>query len=353
MKSKINKFILALLVPFLSISCSSDSSEDGGGDGPKEGYYQNPVIRASVPDPTIIRTSDGTFYLYGTEDIRHMPIYRSTDMVNWKLTGTAFTEQTRPKFPAGSPKEEAYLWAPEIHVIKGKYVLFYSMNDGIDGWDSMIGYALSDSPEGPFTPKGIIMSSQEMQVKQSIDQFYYEEDGKQYMLWGSFNGLYMVELNVTDDLVITPKKETKQQVAGSAYEGSNLWKRDGYYYLFASIGAYGGGSNSKYQTVVGRSENLFGPYVNKTGGQMLDNRHEVVLTARVDKVIAGPGHNAILVEDDARQTWMMYHAYYTPWEGWNSGRNVCMDMVRWTDDKWPYINDGTPSASAEVPVINN
>jgi aldose 1-epimerase len=29
-------------------------------------YYNNPVVRAEAPDPSVIRAADGTFYLYAT-----------------------------------------------------------------------------------------------------------------------------------------------------------------------------------------------------------------------------------------------------------------------------------------------
>ena len=85
--------------------------------------YTNPVITRSTPDPTLIRAADGYFYLYATEDIRNTPIYRSNNLVDWTLMGTAFTNATRPTFePNGG------LWAPDINYINGKYVLYYSMS---------------------------------------------------------------------------------------------------------------------------------------------------------------------------------------------------------------------------------
>lgn len=335
------------------VSCKNNetsSNEEQDGEKPKEELYWNPIIKVSVPDPTAIRIADGSFYMYGTEDTRNMPIYHSTDMVNWTFIGTAFTEETRPKFPAEVSTADANLWAPEIRYINGKYVLFYSLARWGEHWVSTVGYALSDKPEGPFVPKGYVLTSREVGVENSIDQFYYEENGKHYMIWGSFFGLYIAELDVTDDVTITLKKETMKKLAGNAYEGVNIWKQDNYYYIFASIGSCCEGIKSTYETVVARSENLFGPYVNKAGEKMLDNRHEVVLKGSTDNTFKGTGHNSILLEDDAKQTWMIYHAYYKPWATGDNGRSVSMDMVKWANG-WPYINDGTPSVSSKVPII--
>ncbi len=59
--------------------------------------YTNPVINRSAPDPTVIRHSDGTYYLYATENVRNLPIFKSDNLVDWELVGTAFTDATRPQ----------------------------------------------------------------------------------------------------------------------------------------------------------------------------------------------------------------------------------------------------------------
>ena len=310
--------------------------------------YHNPVIRIAAPDPTAIRLADGTYYLYATEDIRNLPIFKSENMVDWEEVGTAFTDATRPDFVDNNPEgKHAALWAPDIQYIKGKYVLTYSLAEWGNHWISTIGYAVADKPEGPFTPKGKLFNSQDVNVENSIDQFLYEEDGKYYVLWGSFFGIYIMELDITDDVTITPKLETKRQIAGNAYEGINLWKRDGYYYLFGSIGSCCEGEKSTYTTVVGRSESLFGPYVDKSGGKMLENKHEVVL--HKDSAFVGTGHNALLQLDDEGNTWMLYHAFELSNLG--AQRQVLLDRVLWDEAGWPYVENHQPSHSALVPVI--
>lgn len=347
------KNICFVLSMCMLLSCSKSTENVNGEDNnsnndttkpAEKKTYTNPVLNQSSPDPSVIRSTDGAFYLYGTEDTYNMPIYKSLDMVNWTFIGTAFTDQTRPYYKDGS---KASLWAPEIRYIKGKYVLFYSLATWGEQWLSTIGYAVAIKPEGPFIPKGYVFTSQEIEVQNSIDQFYWEEDGKSYMLWGSFNGLYIVELDIKDDLTITYKKSTKYKLAGNAYEGVNLWKRDGYFYLFASRGSCCNGVNSTYTTVVGRSQNLYGPYVNKNGEKMLDNKDELLIQGTEDTSFRGTGHNSILIEDDEKETWIYYHAYYNA-EG---GRSIQLDKVKWKDG-WPYINDTkTPSKIAVAPVV--
>ena len=111
--------------------------------------YNNPVIKSSTPDPTVIRANDGYFYLYGTEDMNNMPIYRSRNLVDWTFVGTAFTDATRPK--CVRPYTKGMMWAPDINYINGQYVLYYSIGVWGYGWECGVGVATSERPEGPFT----------------------------------------------------------------------------------------------------------------------------------------------------------------------------------------------------------
>lgn len=79
-----------------------------------------------------------------------------------------------------------------------------------------------------------------------------EDNGKKYLFWGSFRGIYGIELS-GDGLSVRDGAK-KKQVAGTAYEGTYIHKRGDYYYLFASIGSCCEGLKSTYTTVVGRSD---------------------------------------------------------------------------------------------------
>lgn len=301
--------------------------------------YQNPVIAKSLPDPTIIKAKDGYFYLYATEDTRNTPIYKSKNLIDWTFVGTAFTNETRPNFePKGG------LWAPDINYINGKYVLYYSMSVWGGEWTCGIGAAMSDKPEGPFMDKGKLFRSNEIGVKNSIDQFYIEEDGKKYLFWGSFRGIYAIELS-NDGLSLKDGAE-KKQIAGTVFEGVYIHKHKGYYYLFASIGSCCQGVKSTYQLVVGRSKSLFGPYYDKDGKNMMDNGYSVVIGSN-DRFV-GNGHCSEIVKDKKGNDWIFYHGVDTQKP---KGRVLLLDQIKWNKDGWPYVEGGTPSLSAKKPVF--
>lgn len=300
--------------------------------------YKNPVVNYSLPDPSLIKAGDGYFYVYATENIRNLPIHRSRNLVDWEEVGTAFTDETRPTFePKGG------LWAPDINYINGQYVLYYSMSVWGGEWTCGIGVATADKPEGPFTDRGMMFRSNTIGVQNSIDQYYIEENGKKYMFWGSFRGIYGIELS--DDGLALKEGAEKKQVAGTAYEGTYIHKRGKYYYLFASIGSCCEGLKSTYTTVVGRSDNLFGPYVDKQGQPMMENHHEILI--RGNEAFVGTGHNSEIVTDKAENDWMLYHAVS---KDNPTGRVLMLDQVRWVND-WPEVTGSTPSLEAEAPVF--
>lgn len=298
--------------------------------------YANPVIDYSLPDPSIIKGEDGYFYLYATEDIRNLPIHRSKDLVNWEFVGTAFTDATRPDF-----EPEGGIWAPDINKIGNKYVLYYSMSVWGGEWTCGIGCAIADCPEGPFKDCGMMFRSNGINVQNSIDPFYIEEDGKKYLFWGSFRGIYAIELS--EDGLTVKAGATPVQIAGTAYEGTYIHKRGDYYYMFASIGSCCEGLKSTYTTVVGRSKHLLGPYMNKQGERMLDNRHEILI--HKNEAFVGAGHNSEIVADEAGNDWILYHAVSVKNP---DGRVLMLDKVSWKDG-WPMVTGNTPSISAEKP----
>lgn len=300
--------------------------------------YRNPVVDYSLPDPSVVKAEDGYYYLFATEDIRNMPICRSSNLVDWKFVGTAFTDDTRPAFEPGGG-----LWAPDINKIGDKYVLYYSMSRWGGEWTCGVGVATSDSPAGPFQDKGMMFRSNEIGIQNCIDPFYIEDNGKKFLFWGSFRGIYGAELS-DDGLSLKQGTEFKK-VAGSAYEGTYIYKRDGYYYLFASTGTCCEGVKSTYQTVVGRSKSLWGPYVDKQGRRMLENHHELLI-GRNDRFV-GTGHNSELVTDDVGQDWILYHGVNVKNPG---GRVLLLDRVDWKDG-WPEVDKKSASAESEKPVF--
>ena len=325
---------------------NDDKETDTNDDGklPSLITYKNPIINENCPDPSIIKASDGYFYVYSTQDnipgnIRYIPIHKSKDLIDWDYVGTVFNDKNRPKWVPN-----ARLWAPDINYINGKYVLYYSMGVWDGTYDSAIGVATSDKPEGPFIDRGKILDYESQGVNNSIDQFYIEDKGHKYLIWGSFFGIYAIEL--TNDGLAAKSGTEKVKLAGNQMEGSYIVQHDKYFYLIGSSGTCCEGKKSTYHLIFGRSENLLGPYVTQEGKRMLDGAGDLLLQG--NNSWAGPGHNAEFVQDDDGNDWIIYHAYKKTDD--SKGRLMMLDRIYW--NSWgPYIQGNTPSISAKAPVF--
>ncbi len=332
---KINSFFAAAVL--LLAACSAKQSTITPTDN--RNSFSNPVFAHDFPDPNIVKGKDGYVYAYSTEadwtrdgiagGRRIIPILRSKNLVSWETVGAALA--SRPSW-----KPEGGIWAPDVTEVNGKYFLYYSFSTWGDP-NPGIGFAVSDKPEGPFTDKGKLFFSKEVGVDNSIDPYLVVENGKLFLFWGSFHGIFGIPLS-DDGTKVTGEKF---QVAGTAYEGSCIFKRGSYYYYLGSTGSCCEGEKSTYQVKVGRADALQGPYVDRNGKPLLENGGTVLLHRNEGSDgFVGTGHNADLVQDDAGVDWLLYHAFENK-QGANK-RIMLLDKITWEND-WPVIKNNTPA----------
>lgn len=340
---KLLTLLLTALFAFTLAACSEPNNDDETVE-----TYQNPVFEPVIADPSIIRAEDGTFYAYGTEDAwehstdnRYVPIIKSTNLVDWEYVGDAFEQ--KPDW-----KGFAYLWAPDIQYINDQYYLYYSLSVWGDS-NPAIGVATADSPEGPFTDQGMLFDSETIGVNNSIDPYIHQtDDGELWIFWGSFHGIYAIEL--TPDGLDTVGE--KVHIAGNSFEAPYIVEKDGYYYLFLSTGSCCNGANSTYQVKIGRSESLLGPYLDRQGRNIKGTSGSLVLGDGTQFV--GNGHNSV-IQDDAGDYWMIYHGIdrdnpYLP--AGATRRPLMIDKIIWDRNGWPQLEAFRPSETEqEAPYI--
>ena len=142
--------------------------------GQEKGFFENPVIRGDMADPSIIRIGDD-YYATGTssEWAPYYPLYKSRDMVNWKQVGHVF--DTKPEWTSNS------VWAPELFCHEGKVYCYYTARQKSTGI-SYIGVAVADSPEDGFTDCGPVVTF----GNEAIDAFVFEDKGELYISWKAY-----------------------------------------------------------------------------------------------------------------------------------------------------------------------
>ena len=303
--------------------------------------YSNPVISHDVADPTVQRGTDGAWYCVATGG----GMFRSTDLTHWTSYGSAFMDY--PRWNDGY-----VVWATDISPLGKEYIMHYALAKWGDITVTGIGAAKAQRAEGPYRDMGKMFATAESGVKNCIDPCYIEEGDRKYLAWGSFNGIYIAEL---EDDGFTVRWDTRKQIAGTSFEGVMLHRHGGYYYLLASVGSCCEGANSTYKTVVGRSTSLMGDYEARSDNgtlwsrKMLKNAYDVLIDR--NSRFVGPGHNSEIITDDEGQDWILYHAYDLTQN--QSERMLMLDRITWQDG-WPVVESGVPSTSPrQAPVFHS
>ena len=351
-----------LLLALLAVACTEkiiDESPIKTGDvGFNKVYYTNPVIRNNCADPDVFddRERTGYYYAYSTQNgTPFIPVYRSTDLINWTLMGDAFNGD-QPDWQG----EGARCWAPNVKYINGKYVMYFALGNFVDASYSGTGVAYSTSPTGPFLWRdlpnhGYLIGTKNTGLSNMIDPAFIRDvnTGTPYLFVGSFGNQCLWAMELAPDGLSFVKDcsvEANRTKYAKGIEGTYVHYHDGYYYIFGSAGSCCSGRESTYHIVVARSKNLLGPYVMKDGTLLTEyntwtpDANTILQNPEAEPgmypFFAGVGHNASIVQDDAGQDWMCYHAF---WKDNNyNGRCMNLDQVFWQNG-WPAFRTGFPS----------
>ncbi len=345
MKNALFLSLTALMLTGICLTaCDPKQKPDGPDVDPTVTAYTNPVTAQACPDPSVIKGDDGYFYLYATEDaVRGIPILKSKDLVNWSQSGQVFSGAARPRLDGGS---DGNLWAPEIARIGSKYVLYYSYTPkDFSGkeWQWGIGAATADRPSGPWTDKGKLFLGGERGVQCSIDPCFVSEGGKNYLIWGSYFGIWAVELTA-DGLSVKEGAENVHLAGKDGYglEGAMIHKKDGKYYLFLSEGGTGYADN--YKLGAARADNLLGPYRNKAGEDVKNAAVDFFLKA--GNGFISPGHCSEILTDNKGVDWVLCHAFVQGEQ--DKGRRLVLNRLTWKDG-WPTVDGGVCAKSGALP----
>jgi len=326
----------------------------------------------SCADPSVIHSKvagDTAWYLYCTTDPHNttdknasgdlnfhlITVAKSSDLVNWSYVGDVF--QQRPAWV----KQDAGLWAPDIESLNGKYYLYYTASDTVAG-GSAIGVATSSSPAGPWTDSGapVVEPAPAPQAGANPNdrrwtydpEVVTDDSGQNWLYYGSYFGGISVRKLSADGLHTDPASQ--QQVAiDNVYEGAQVVRHGGYYYLMGSATNCCNGPLTGYSIFAGRSVSPTGPFVDKLGVSLLDPRvgGTPVISMNGNRFV-GPGHNAVFT-DAGGQDWTIYHAvdvndpYFTP--GGINKRPALLDPLDWVDG-WPTVRGGQWASDSAMPA---
>ena len=285
----------------------------------------------AVHDPVMIR-QDGTYYLFSTGT--GISVHSSTDMQTWKPEPPVFERAPEWTF-AAVPGFKGRIWAPDISEHDGIYYLYYAISLG-GKITSAIGVATNEtldrsSPAFQWKDRGMVVQSVVgRDLWNAIDaQLFVDERGTPWMAFGSFwSGIKLVALNPS-----TGKRadSTIHSIAGrngGAIEAPVIVQRGNYFYQWVSFDRCCQGASSTYRVMVGRSTSVTGPYTDRNGTPMTSGGGTQVLAGHGS--IHGPGHQAVLADDDGDS--LVYH-YYAD----NGAALLGINRIGYDAAGWPFV----------------
>lgn len=299
----------ALGVVCLAAACAAHAQTATRVSGVPRALYHNPILFADYSDPDVIRDGPNYYLIASTfEFVPAIPILQSNDLVHWTILGHVVRRLTMdPRYSmVGGNRYGEGVWAPAIRKHQGYfYVYFPTPTEGIF-------MSRARKITGPWSAPVAVIAKPGLEDPCP----FWDDDGNAYLIHSRKGaGPLILHRMSADGMHVLD--EGKVIVEDHAHlpvlEGPKLYKRNGYYYIFAPFGGVGGGSQA-----VLRSRSIYGPY-----------DYRVVLT-RGNTPINGP-HQGAYVESPDGAGWFVHFQL----DGAH-GRIVHLEPVRWKDG-WPII----------------
>ena len=294
-----------------------------------DGTYINPVINADYSDPDVVAVGDD-FYMTASSFgcAPGLPILHSRDLVNWDIVNYALKEVPPADFYGSAPRHGKGVWAPSIRFHDGEYYIYWGDPDfGI----FMVKTA---DPLGEWSEPVLVKAGKGM-----IDSTpLWDDDGRVYLVhaWAAsrsrFNSIVTIcELNSDGTKVISQPVLVFDGNDGVNHtiEGPKLYKRNGWYYIFAPAGGVVDG----WQIVL-RSRNIYGPYESR------------IVMAQGDTPVNGP-HQGAWVDNAAGESWFLHFQDRGPY-----GRVIHLNPMAWNED-WPVIGEDSDGDGCGQPVMRH
>jgi len=301
----------------------------------------------SVHDPVMAREGD-TYYLFCTG--MGITVFSSPDMITWKPEKPVF--EKAPEWAVSAvPGYRGHTWAPDISFHDGTYYLYYSVS-AFGKNTSCIGVATNttlnpDDPAFRWVDHGMVVQSVPgRDMWNAIDpNLIIDDSGTPWLVFGSFwDGMKLTKLDKSLIKLSDPQEwhtvaarprdyYTEETSAGEgAIEAPFIFNRNGYYWLFVSFDFCCRGLESNYKVMVGRSEKVTGPYLDRNGHPMTHGGGTPLLTG--NRAWPGVGHNSVYNFDG--QDYIIYHGY----DATDHGRpKLLIDKLEWDSEGWPVVSN--------------
>lgn len=324
--------------------------------------YPNPFILERA-DPYVTKGADGYYYFTASYPMKSEKDSEGYDRVILRrsrtLLGLAEAEEITIWKVSDTTQSHRFIWAPELHYIKGVWYVFYAgSEDPENHWAFDCHVLMCDSQDpytGKWTEKGKFQTLPEDKFSFtgfSLDMTYFEATGRNYVIWAQHNEekiscLYIGEINPSEPwkLISMPMLLTKpefdwEKIRFAVNEGPAVLKHNEK--LFVCFSASGTGP----EYCVGALEaELTSDLLCPSSWKKYD---KPLLTSEDLTDQFGPGHNSFTKDENGNDVFV-YHARsrecFEGKCGYSGGdplydpcRHARLHTVVWTEDNRPILN---------------
>ena len=334
---------------------------------------KNPILPGFNPDPCIRKAGDDYYMAVSTfEWMPGIPVYHSKDLKNWELYTHVLTDDETvdlKKLPSAKG-----IWAPCLTYCEKEqlfYVVYGVMNSMNARYFDVDNYVITAKDiKGPWSEPVYLHSS-------GFDaSMLHDDDGRKWIVsldWETRAGyekpgaICLVEYSPEKKEIIGyPKRIWHGGTDRGCIEAPHLYKRNGYYYIMCAEGGTGYG----HSVTMGRSKNVWGPYekdpqnpiVTSIPGDFNERHDPDHLKPKYfnpDSVLQKSGHGSY-IENELGEVYLVHLTSrpFVPELRCTLGRETAMQKMKWTEDGWLRMADGSnlakeyfePSKLPEVPV---
>lgn len=325
---------------------------------------QNPILPGFHPDPCICRKGDDYYLAVSSfEWMPGIPVYHSRDLKNWELYTHVLTDDEQVdlrKLPSAKG-----VWAPCLTYCEQEdlfYVLYGIMRSMNARYFDVDNYLITAKDIGGPWSEPVYLHSSGFDAS-----IFHDDDGRKWVVsleWETREGyekpgaICMAEYSPKQkELIGYPKRIWSGGTDRGCIEAPHLTKKNGYYYIMCAEG----GTGYNHCVTMGRAREIWGPYekdpanpiVTSNPGVSNERHNPDHLKPQYyypDSALQKSGHGSYVETPDGE----VYLAHLTarpfvPELRCTLGRETALQKMRWTEDGWLRMADGSNLAKITVP----
>lgn len=317
--------ILSLSSALLLGGCGHNNREysfqSAGSDTVFEGkvketkYYKNGVFKTDGHIYSLFHTEDWVFGISGNRMIE------SSDLVHWVRMGKSAFDKDDFRVEQTS--------GLDITPVGEKYLMAYVSSDEENG-----GICLAEASRirGPYRGNKILLPHSGKERLGNPSFFTQEEE--RWLLWDTPQGIFIgrFEWNET-----SPSVSGQKLIGSKNFYAPRVVEKEGMYYLWATL------RDNKGGLVVGRSENIEGPYIT-SDGIFMETGGDVTPTIIPNSEFSCISNGSAFITDSNNDNWILYHSRAN--HAGASQTVLMLDKIMW-DNGWPVMGKRHASVASQ------